>query len=45
MNVPTVIGVNGVDRVLEVALSDYELELLRASSENIKAALETVKDL
>lgn len=45
MNVPTVIGVNGVDKILEVELTESELASLKASAESIKAAIEGVKDL
>ncbi len=45
INVPTVIGADGVVRILEVNLSDEELAALRASADNIKEALDSVQDL
>lgn len=45
LNVPTIIGKQGVDRVLEVALSDLELELLRAAAKSIREALDGVEGL
>ena len=45
MNVPTIIGADGVEKVLEVPLFDNELESLKRSSESILEAIEGVKDL
>ena len=45
MNVPTIIGADGVEKVLEVPLYDNELESLKRSSESILEAIEGVKGL
>ena len=45
MNVPTIIGAAGVEKVLEVPLYDNELESLKRSAESILEAIEGVKDL
>jgi L-lactate dehydrogenase len=44
-NVPTIIGADGVERVLELDLNSSELESLRKSAEQVKAILKDVKDL
>jgi L-lactate dehydrogenase len=44
-NVPTIIGADGVERVLELDLDSSELESLRKSAEQVKAILKDVKDL
>lgn len=44
-NVPTIIGSNGVERVLEFELDPQELRFLQNSAEQVKAILRDVKDL
>lgn len=44
-NVPTIIGANGVERVLELELDPQELRFLQASAEQVRAILNEVKDL
>ncbi len=45
MNIPTIIGANGVEKVLEVPLYEEELFALHHSAKNLIAAIEGVKDL
>jgi len=45
MNIPTIIGANGVEKVLEVPLYEEELFALQHSAKNLIAAIEGVKDL
>ena len=45
INVPTIVGANGADRVLELKVTDEEMKLLRNSAEQIKNILEEVKDI
>jgi len=44
-NVPTIIGSNGVERVLEFELDPQELRFLQNSAQQVKAILNDVKDL
>lgn len=44
-NVPTIIGYDGVERVLEVELDPQELRFLQNSAEQVKLILNEVKDL
>ena len=45
MNVPCVLGGTGIEKVLELPLNDSEMALFNKSEENIRAAIESVKDL
>ncbi len=45
VNVPTIVGGNGAEKVLELNISDAELQLLKHSAEQIKAVIDEVKDL
>ena len=45
MNVPTIIGRNGVEKVLDVTFTDAEIEYLKDSADNIKEAIDGVIDL
>lgn len=45
MNIPTIIGANGVEKILEVPLYEEELFALQHSAKNLIAAIEGVKDL
>lgn len=44
-NVPTIIGANGIERVLELDLDPQELRFLQNSAEQVRAILNDVKDL
>ena len=44
-NVPTIIGADGVEKVLELDLDPQELRFLQASAESVKKILAEVKDL
>jgi len=44
-NVPTIIGANGVERVLEFELDPQELRFLQNSAEQVRTILNEVKDL
>jgi L-lactate dehydrogenase len=44
-NVPTIIGADGVEKVLELDLDPQELRFLQASAESVKKILDEVKDL
>ena len=44
-NVPTIIGYDGVERVLEVDLDPQELRFLQNSADQVKTILNEVKDL
>ena len=44
-NVPTIIGADGVEKVLELDLDPQELRFLQASAESVKTILAEVKDL
>jgi len=45
INVPTIVGGNGAEKVLELNISDAELKLLRYSAEQVKAVINEVKDI
>ncbi len=45
LNVPTMIGGNGVDKVIEVPLTDEETELLNIAAKSIREALDGVEGL
>lgn len=45
VNVPTIVGGSGAERVLELKISDEELKLLRNSAEQIKTIINEVKDI
>ena len=44
-NVPTIIGADGVEKVLELDLDPQELRFLQASAESVKKILAEVKDI
>lgn len=44
-NVPTIIGANGIEKVLELELDPQELRFLQHSAEQVKAILNEVKDI
>ena len=44
-NVPTIIGADGVEKVLELDLDPQELRFLQASAESVKKILSEVEDL
>ena len=43
MGVPCVIGAGGVEKVVEVALSDDEKAMLKKSAESVMSVVEVVK--
>ncbi|OPX45610.1 L-lactate dehydrogenase [Ruminiclostridium hungatei] len=45
VNVPTVVGGNGAEKVLELKITDKELELLKHSAEQVRAVINEVKDI
>jgi len=45
VNVPTVVGGNGAEKVLELKITDRELELLKHSAEQVRAVINEVKDI
>lgn len=45
VNVPTVVGGAGAEKVLELNISDAELQLLRHSAEQVRAVINEVKDI
>ena len=45
MNVPCVLGGSGVEKILELPLNATEMDLFNKSEANIRAAIESVKDL
>lgn len=45
MNVPTIIGANGIEKVLEVPLTEVEMANIAKSAESIRAVIDSVKDL
>ncbi|MBQ0011993.1 MAG: L-lactate dehydrogenase [Clostridiales bacterium] len=44
-NVPTIIGADGIEKVLELDLDPQELRFLQASAESVKKILDEVRDL
>ena len=42
-NVPTILGMDGIQRVLEFDLDPQELRFLQASAEKVRATLDEVK--
>lgn len=44
-NVPSIIGADGIERVLELELESQELRFLQSSAEQVKAILKEVKNL
>ncbi|HEY5586446.1 MAG TPA: L-lactate dehydrogenase [Ruminiclostridium sp.] len=45
VNVPTIVGGSGAERVLELNITDAELQLLRHSAEQVKAIINEIKDI
>ena len=45
MNVPCILGGSGVEKILELPLNSAEMDLFNKSEDNIRAAIESVKDL
>lgn len=45
VNVPTIVGGNGAERVLELNITDEEMKLLKHSAEQVKAIINEVKDI
>ncbi len=45
VNIPTVVGGNGAEKVLELKITDKELELLKHSAEQVRAVINEVKDI
>ncbi|NCC85312.1 MAG: L-lactate dehydrogenase [Clostridia bacterium] len=45
VNVPSIISKNGVERVLEIDLTDNEKELMKASANAVRSIINEVKDL
>ena len=45
LNVPVSIGKDGIERIIEAKLTDNEMELLKASEANVRAVIESVKDI
>ncbi len=45
VNVPTIVGANGAEKVLELKVTDYEMELLKKSADAVKAVINEVKDI
>ncbi len=45
VNIPTVVGANGAEKVLELKITDKELELLKHSAEQVRAVINEVKDI
>ena len=45
LNVPALIGVNGVDKIIDMKLTDEELKLLKASEANIREAIASVEGM
>ncbi len=45
LNVPSIVGDRGVEKILEVDLSEDELAKLKKSAESVKAVIEATKDI
>ena len=45
LNLPCIVNSNGVDRVLDISLTDEELKALRYSADQVKAIIDQVKDI
>ncbi len=45
VNIPTIVGANGAEKVLELKITDKELELLKHSAEQVRAVINEVKDI
>lgn len=45
LNVPVSLGKDGIERIIEAPLTDLEMEYLRKSEENVRAVLDSVKDM
>ncbi|EPR14322.1 L-lactate dehydrogenase [Ruminiclostridium papyrosolvens] len=45
VNVPTIVGGNGAEKVLELNISDAELQLLKHSAEQVRAVIDEIKDI
>ncbi len=45
LNVPTIVGFGGAEKVLELKISDAELQLLKHSAEQVRAVINEVKDI
>lgn len=45
LNVPTIVGGSGAEKVLELNITDAELQLLRHSAEQVRAVINEVKDI
>ncbi len=45
LNVPTIVGGSGAERVLELNLTNEELKLLKHSAEQVKAVIDEVKNI
>ncbi len=45
VNVPTIVGGNGAEKVLELNITDAELQLLKHSAQQVRAVIDEVKDL
>ena len=45
LNVPVSLGKDGIERIIEAPLTDLEMEYLRKSEENVRAVIDSVKDL
>ena len=43
LSIPSVIGKNGIEKVLEIPLSDTEREALEASAAQLKSVIDTLK--
>lgn len=45
LNVPTIVGGSGAEKVLELNITDAELQLLKDSAEKVRAVINEVKDI
>jgi L-lactate dehydrogenase len=45
VNVPSIVGADGVERVLELDLNEQELRFLRHSAEQVRSVIEKVEDI
>ncbi|MDF2987581.1 MAG: L-lactate dehydrogenase [Eubacterium sp.] len=45
VNIPTIVGANGAEKVLELKITDYEMELLKKSAEAVRSVINEVKDI
>lgn len=45
LNVPVALGKDGIERIVEAPLTDLEMEYLRKSEANVRAVLDSVKDM